>query len=217
VNYLIEYQKKLGLTPDGIMGKNTAAAMMQDLGVTNKLLFACVMGQAMHESGQWVNFRENMNYDVPGLLNIFKGYYKPYPGLAEKHARKPEAIANYVYANRNGNGDEASGDGYYYRGVFGLQTTGRANLLELFEFCGLPADTNPDDLKDNPKVYFQSAFFWFKKNDAERLCCGTTDNHITDIGKKVNRGNAKKTTKPAHHNDERIAYTRQMLKAVGLA
>ena len=217
MNYLQKYQQQLGLTPDGIMGPNTAKAMMDDLGITDKLLFACVMGQAMHESGLWTNFRENMNYNVAGLLNIFGEYYKDHPGLAERHERKPEVIGNYVYANRNGNGDEASGDGYYYRGAFGLQTTGKANFLELFEFCGLPADTNPDDLEGNPKVYFQSAFFWFKKNNAEKLCCGTTDKHITDIGKKVNRGNAKPTTKPAHPNEERIAYTRKMLKAVGLA
>ena len=217
MNYLQKYQQQLGLTPDGIMGPNTAKAMMADLGVTDKLLFACVMGQAMHESAIWTHFRENMNYDAAGLLNIFRDYYKGHPGLAEKHERKPEVIGNYVYANRNGNGDEASGDGYYYRGAFGLQTTGKANFLELFEFCGLPADTNPDDLEDNYKVYFQSAFFWFHQNDAEKLCCGTTDKHITDIGKKVNRGNAKPTTKPAHHNEERIAYTRKMLKAVGLA
>jgi putative chitinase len=217
INYLKKYQQDLGVEPDGKIGPNTAKAIMADLGITDKLLFAHAMGQAMHESGVWTNFRENMNYDAPGLLNIFRDYYKPFPGLAEKHARKPEAIGNHVYANRNGNGNEASGDGYFYRGAFGLQTTGKANFLELFEFCGLPADTNPDDLTDNYKAYFQSIFFWFKKNDAEKLCCGTSDEDITDVGKKVNRGNAKKTTKPAHHNDERIAYTRLMFKAVGLA
>jgi putative chitinase len=216
MNYLVEYQKQLGLDPDGKIGLNTAKAMMADLGVTDKLLFACVMGQAMHESGIWTNFRENLNYNAAGLLKVFKKYYVGHPGLAEKHARKPEVIGNYVYANRNGNGDEASGDGYYYRGAFGLQTTGKANFLELFEYCGLPSDTDPESLRHNYKVYFQSAFFWFKKNDAEKLCKGTSDAIITDIGKKVNRGNTKPTTEPAHHNDERIAYTRKMMKAVGL-
>jgi putative chitinase len=217
MNYLQRYQEKLGLVPDGIMGKKTSEAIMKDLNITDKLLFAHAMGQAMHESGLWTNFRENLNYDAPGLLNIFRTYYRPFPGLADKHERKPEVIGNYVYANRMGNGDEASGDGYFYRGAFGLQTTGKANFLELFEFCGLPPDTNPDDLKHNYKVYFQSIFFWLKKNNAEKLCCGTSDEDITDVGKKVNRGNAKKTTKPAHHNEERIAYTRKMFKAVGLA
>lgn len=217
MNYLVEYQKLLGLTPDGIMGPNTAKAMMADLGITDKLLFAHVIGQGMHESGLWKNFREDLNYDVAGLLNIFRKYYEGKPGLAEKHARKPETIANYVYANRNGNGDEASGDGWFYRGAFGLQTTGKTNFLEFFKYCGLPADTNPDSLKGDPRIYFKSMFFWFKKNNAEKLCTGTSDKHIDNVGKKVNRGNCLEKTPLAHHNTERRKYTKQMFKALGLS
>lgn len=216
MNYLVEYQRKLGLVPDGVIGPKTAAAIMKDLGITDKLLFAHVIGQGMHESGLWTNFRENLNYNEAGLLNIFRKYYINKPGLAKQHARKPQVIANYVYANRNGNGNEASGDGWFYRGAFGLQTTGKTNFQQLFEYCGLPLDIDPDSLVNNPKVYFQSMFFWFKKNDANKLCTGISNTHIDNVGKKVNRGNCLATTPLAHNNKERRTYTKNMFKVLGL-
>jgi putative chitinase len=215
-NYLRDYQRQLGLAPDGILGKVTAKAMMVDLGITNKVLFALVMGQAMHESRQWKDFRENLSYGETGLLANFPTYYGHRPLLVKEHARKPEKIANYVYANRNGNGDEASGDGWKYRGTFSLQLTGKTNLTEFFQSIGLPIDTDPDSLKDNAKVYFQAAFFWFYKNDAVKLCTSTGDFCIDTVGKKVNRGNALLTTPLALNNKERRLFTKQIIKAVGL-
>lgn len=216
-NYLVEYQRQLGLTPDGAIGPKTTRAIMEDLGITDKLLFAHAMGQAMHESGLWTNFRENMNYGEAGLLNIFGKYYKPHPGLAEKHAHNPQKIANYVYANRNGNGDEESGDGYKYRGIFGLQLTGRANIVPFLVSIGLPSDTDPDALKNDYKAYFQAIFYWFKKNGADKLCTGTSNACIDAVGKKVNRGNVLPKTPLAINNAERREYTKAMFKSVGLA
>ena len=214
MNYLVEYQKQLGLDADGIMGKGTAAAMMQDLNVTDKLLFAHVLGQVAHESGQYANFRENLNYGESGLLNIFKKYYTP--ELAKKHARHPELIGNHVYANRMGNGDEASGDGYKFRGIFGLQLTGKANIQDFLAHIGLPADTDPDSLQDNPKAYFQAAFYWFEKNGANNLCISTSDGCILDVSRKVNIGNTKTSAIP-HGLDDRKAKTQAMFRALGLA
>jgi putative chitinase len=208
LNYLQQYQILLNLTPDGKIGPNTAKAMMADLGITDKLVFAHVMAQVAHESGGFSHFRENMNYSAAGLLNIFGEYYKPFPGLAEKHARNSEAIGNHVYANRMGNGDEASGDGYFYRGTFSLQTTGKDNHLELFEFCGLPPDTNPDDLKDNYKVYFQSAFFWFKKNGVDKLCKSSDADCVKKVSRRVNGGD--------NGLKDRQSQAKIMFKAVGV-
>jgi len=72
MDYLKAYQEKLGLVADGKMGPNTAKAMMADLGITDKLFFAHMMGQVAHESGLYKNARENLNYGEEGLLNIFK-------------------------------------------------------------------------------------------------------------------------------------------------
>ena len=214
MNYLVEYQRALGLDPDGKIGPNTAKAMMADLGITDKLLFSHVMGQVAHESGLYTNFRENLSYSSEGLQNIFRKYYTPQ--LADKHARHPELIANHVYASRMGNGDESSGDGWKYRGIFGLQLTGKTNIQEFLAHIGLPIDTDPDSLKDNPKAYFQAAFFWFEKNGANKLCTSTSNDCILNVSRKVNIGNTKTTAIP-HGFDYRKAKTQSMFKALGLA
>ena len=216
MNYLKQYQAKLGLVADGVIGPKSAAAMMNDLGIDNKLVFAHLMGQIAHESGLYTNARENLNYNEAGLLNIFKKYYSPYPGLAAKHSRKPMLIANHVYANRMGNGNEASGDGWKYRGIFGLQLTGKRNIQEFIQYLGLPPDTDPEALLSDPKNYFLAGKFWFEKNGANELCTATTEQCILRVSRLVNIGNPYSTAMP-HGLDGRIAHTKTMLKSVGLA
>lgn len=214
MNYLQKYQKLLGLEPDGILGKDTAAAMMKDLGITDKLLFAHAMGQAQHESGNWVHFRENLNYDTKGLLKYFGKYYNL--DLATAHSRKPVIIGNHVYANRLGNGPESSGDGYKNRGIFALQLTGANNIKRFLKSIGLPEDTDPDSLKEDVRTYFKAIFFWFKDNDAEKYCTDTALSTIDRVGKKVNRGNTLEKTPLAFNNEERRKYTKNMFKALKL-
>lgn len=207
MNYLVEYQRKLGLEADGVMGKKTAAAMMQDLNITDKLFFAHLIGQIAHESGLYRNARENLNYNAAGLLNIFKKYYTP--ELAAKHERKPELIANHVYANRMGNGDEASGDGWKYRGIFGLQLTGKDNIQAFIKYLGLPEDTDPDSLLDDPRNYFLAGLYWFTKNGVDKLCTSTKETCIVAVTRRVNGG--------TNGLDDRIKQTKAMFKALGLA
>lgn len=206
-DYLKLYQAQLGLAPDGVLGKKTAASIMGDLGITDRLLFAHVMAQVAHESGMYTHFRENLSYSEAGLLNIFKKYYTP--ELAEAHAHKPEKIANHVYSKRNGNGDEASGDGWKYRGVFGLQLTGKTNIQEFLASIGLPIDTDPDSLKDNPRAYFQAAFFWFRKNGVDRLCTAANDNCILAVSKRVNGGTIGL--------EDRKAKSHEIFRALGIS
>jgi putative chitinase len=213
MNYLAEYQRKLGLTQDGLMGPNTAKAMMEDLGITDKLFFAHMMGQIAHESGLYKNARENLNYSASGLLNIFRKYYTP--SLATQHERKPELIANHVYANRMGNGDEASGDGWKYRGIFGLQLTGKDNIVAFIKSLGLPENINPDSLLDDPKNYFLAGKYWFENNNAVKLCDSTSSDCILRVSRKVNIGNTKTTAIP-HGLVDRKKQTISMFKALGI-
>lgn len=207
MNYLQKYQQKLGLNPDGIMGPQTAKAMMADLGITEKLFFAHMMGQVAHESGGFVHARENLNYSADRLLEIFKKYYTP--ALASQHERKPEKIANHVYANRMGNGDEASGDGWKYRGIFGLQLTGRTNIQDFIKSIGLPEETNPDMLLLDPRNYFLAGKFWFEKNGVDKQCVATSTACITTVSKRVNGG--------TNGLPDRISQTGKVFKALGLA
>lgn len=206
-NYLVEYQKQLGLEADGVFGRQTAAAMMKDLGITNKLFFGHLMAQIAHESGMYRNARENLGYSAAGLLNIFKKYYTP--ELAEAHAHKPEQIANHVYANRMGNGNVASGDGWKYRGIFGLQLTGKDNIQAFIRHLGLPEGTDPESLLGNPRNYFLAGLYWFTENGVDTVCTSITDTCITAVTKRVNGG--------TNGLEDRKALSRKMFKALGLA
>jgi putative chitinase len=95
-----------------------------DINTANRV--ACFLGQTAHESGGYRALRENLNYSASGLNGIFKKYF-PTPESAKPYERQPEKIANKIYANRMGNGNEASGDGFCYRGRGLIQLTGKTN------------------------------------------------------------------------------------------
>jgi putative chitinase len=95
-------------------------------GITSKQRVAMFLAQTGHESGNWNLLEENLNYSAAALLRVFPKYYKT-QAAANADARKPQQIANRVYASRMGNGDTASGDGYKYRGRGILQVTGKSN------------------------------------------------------------------------------------------
>jgi putative chitinase len=90
------------------------------------LRLAHFLAQAGHESGGFKALNENLNYGAKGLLGIFKKYF-PTEALAKQYERKPEKIANRVYGGRMGNGPEATGEGYKFRGRGYIQLTGKDN------------------------------------------------------------------------------------------
>ena len=143
-------------------------------------------GQTGHETGGFRVFSENLNYSANGLKKVFGKYF---PGnLAEEYARNPEKIANRVYGNRMGNGDEASGDGYKFRGRGALQLTGKNNYKSFSKFLN-----NPDILEDPTLVAnqdaFESAIFFFDRNKLWKICDqGMSDATITKLTKRINGG-----------------------------
>jgi putative chitinase len=116
--------KLKGHIPDAVIAQipDTAARF----NITNNLRLAHFLSQCGHESGSWTAVRENLNYSAKGLMGIFKKYFSN-ATLANAYQRQPEKIANRVYANRMGNGDEHSGDGYKFRGRGYIQLTGKEN------------------------------------------------------------------------------------------
>jgi len=215
-DYLTKYQELLGLKADGVIGPITAKAIMDDIGIKDRVLFSHLFGQMRLESGGFSKFRENMNYSAKGLMSTFERYYKGKPELAEAHAHRPTTIANYVYANRNGNKGVESGDGYFYRGAFGLQTTGRANFLALFRELGLPADTDPDSLEEDVRTYFRAGLFYFNHNNVDTLCTGTSASCILSVGRKINLGTYRTETMPIHA-ELRQEYTKALFRSTGLS
>jgi putative chitinase len=179
-------QQKIGVTADGAWGPGTlrAAAKYYKLSPARAAHF---FGQTSHETGGFKAFSENLNYGAKGLMGVFKKYF-PNEAVAKQYERKPEKIANRVYANRMGNGDEASGDGWRYRGRGALQLTGRTNYETFAAYCNRPdVMTNPDLVAT--ELAFESAMFFFERNKLWSICDqGVTDAAILSVSKKVNGG-----------------------------
>jgi putative chitinase len=197
-----EFQATNGLTADGVLGKASFAKMKELWKVTDEQL-AHILGQCHHESGGFTADTENLNYGVKGLMSIFKKYF-PTEALALQYERKPEKIANKVYASRMGNGDEASGDGWKFRGRGALQLTGKDNYKAFTTFIKEDCITNPDLVKG--KYFLESALFFFNKNGLLPLATTVTTDSITKISKRVNGG--------THGLEDRIVQTNKFYKQI---
>jgi putative chitinase len=183
---LINLQKKIGVTADGAFGPGTfkAAAAYYKLSPNRAAHF---FAQTAHESGNFKAFSENLNYGAKGLRGIFRKYF-PTDALARAYERKPAKIANRVYGNRMGNGDEASGEGFAFRGRGALQLTGKFNYSEFAKYINRP------DIMDNPdlvatELAFESALWFFDKNKLWGICDqGINDAAILALTKRINGG-----------------------------
>lgn len=154
--------------------------------VSSALRLSHFLAQCAHESGNFKVLNENLNYSADGLLKIFPKYFKD-KATADAYARKPEKIANRVYANRMGNGDEASGDGYKFRGRGYIQLTGKDNYKAFSDFIGEDCVDNPDLVSS--KYPLTSAAFFFEKNKLWDICDkGNTPDVVTLVTKRVNGG-----------------------------
>jgi putative chitinase len=178
-------QERAGVAADGAFGPGTMKAAMELLKLT-PIRAAHFFAQTSHETGGFKAFSENLNYSAQGLQGIFGKYF---PGtLEESYARQPEKIANRVYASRMGNGDEASGDGWKFRGRGALQLTGKANYEAFAKYLG------NNEVLENPdlvatKYSFESAMFFFERNKLWAICDqGINDAAILALTKRINGG-----------------------------
>ena len=179
-------QTKIGVTADGAFGPGTMKKAMEYYKFTPERA-SHFFAQTAHESGNFKAFSENLNYGASGLLGIFKKYF-PTEALAKQYERKPEMIANKVYASRMGNGDEASGDGYKFRGRGALQLTGKDNYKAFSDYLKKPEImTNPDLVAT--EFSFESAVFFFDKNKLWDICDkGVSKDTILALTKRINGG-----------------------------
>ena len=179
-------QKKIGVNPDGSFGAGTIKAAMAFYKMSPERA-AHFFAQTAHESGNFKAFSENLNYGAKGLMGIFKKYF-PDAATAAKYERKPEKIANRVYASRMGNGDEASGDGWKFRGRGALQLTGKSNYQAFASYLNKPEIMTNPDLVAN-EYAFESALYFFEKNGLWKICDqGVSDATILSLTKKINGG-----------------------------
>ena len=196
-------QEKIGVTADGAFGPGTMKKAMEFYKLT-PVRAAHFFAQTAHETGGFKAFSENLNYSVDGLQKIFGKYF---PGnLEESYAKNPQKIENRVYASRMGNGNEASGDGFKFRGRGALQLTGKENYKAFSDYLKKPEImTNPDLVATT--YSFESAMFFFDKNKLWSICDqGINDAAILALTKRINGG--------THGLDDRNAKTKKYYEYV---
>lgn len=176
---------------------------MQEFSINTLPREAAFLAQLAHESGEFSRLTENLNYSAQGLMKTFK---KQFPSLESTlgYKNNPQKIANKVYANRYGNGSEATGDGWRYRGRGFIQLTFKDNYSSASQALGLNLDlvTNPD-LATRPDIAFRIAGWFWSKAKLNPLADAEL---IEQIGQIINGGN--------HGKAQRLAYYQKAIKVL---
>jgi len=191
-----DLQTKIGVTPDGTFGPETLRTAVKYYKLDSPE-GAHFFGQTAHETESFAIFSENLNYSADTLTKVWP---KLFPAdIAAKYAHQPEKIANRAYANRMGNGDENSGDGWKYRGRGAIQLTGKENYQLFANHIAVPAIVlNPDLVAT--EYAFESALYFFEINKLWSICeKGVNEPTIAELTKRINGG--------TNGLDDRIAKT----------
>src|SRR5437588_4671914 len=173
----------------GLTGKLPAAVIAQipdtakEFGITTNLRLAHFLAQCALESSGFTAIVENLSYSAQRLLQVFPKYFRGVD--PNDYARNPEKIGNRVYANRMGNGDEASGDGFKFRGRGYIQLTGKNNYTSFSQFVGEDCVANPDLVAT--KYPLASAAFYFNSNNVWAICYrAANDATVTEVSIALN-------------------------------
>lgn len=178
--------------------------------ITTRLRAALFLAQIGHESLGLSKLEENLNYSAQRLLEVFPKHFTAQ--TAAQYARRPQAIASRVYAGRSGNGDEASGDGWRFRGRSPIHLTHLQNYAWMQELTGVPLLENPDlalDIAHGAEI----AAAWWHGSGLNPLADA---NDVLGISRKINLGSAKSKKTP-NGLRERIARTGFAKAALGEA
>ena len=177
-------EKLKGHIPESVIAQIPDTA--KKFNITTSLRLAHFLAQCGHESGGFKAVQENLNYSAKGLKDTFKKYFIS-EAVATPYARNPEKIASKVYANRMGNGDESTKEGFKFRGRGYIQLTGKQNYTAFGKFIGEDTISNPDLVAT--KYPLASAAFFFDSNKLWSICDkGADDATVTAVTKRVNGG-----------------------------
>jgi putative chitinase len=163
--------------------------------ITTPQRVAAFLAQCAHESGGFVFLKENLNYKAASLRRVFPKYF-PDDATAAQYAGKGEMIANRVYANRMGNGDEASGDGFRYCGRGLIQLTGKNNYEEFAMSIETPVEEIPEYLATFEGAAQSACWFW-EKNQLNKWA-DTGD--IKELTRRINGGYIGLEDRIKHYN-----------------
>lgn len=157
--------------------------ILPDYGIDTPERLAAFIAQSAHESTDFTRLKENLNYRWESLRKVFPKYF-PTDDLAKKYERKPEMIADRVYANRMGNGPESSGDGWRYCGRGLIQLTGKETYQGFADSIETPLEEIAEYLMTFEGAVQGSCWFW-ETNNLNRWA--DTRDMIT-LTKRINGG-----------------------------
>jgi putative chitinase len=152
--------------------------------INNPERISMFLAQVGHESAGMSVMEENLNYSAQGLNKIFPKYFIRAGRDANAYAKKPEKIANVVYSSRMGNGNEASGDGYRYRGRGFIQLTGKSNYSAFAADMEMPLEEATAWLETAEGAIWSACWFW----DSRELNKWADKGDIVTVTKKINGG-----------------------------
>jgi putative chitinase len=191
-----------GHVPAGVIAQIPETALK--FGITSNLRLAHFLAQCALESTGFTATVENLNYRAARLMQVFPKYFRGVDPAA--YANNPAKIANRVYANRMGNGDEASGDGFKFRGRGYIQLTGKTNYTSFSQFIGEDCVADPDLVAT--KYPLASAAFYFSSNHIWGICDrGANDATVTQVSVAVNGS-------PPHAVPERLQNFKTFMRAL---
>ncbi len=150
---------------DALFGKQTELgghSLLEDYDINTPKRIAYFMAQCHHESGGFVFVSENLNYKASGLVKVFPKYFNE--NTARAYEKQPQKIANRVYANRMGNGDEASGEGFKYAGKGIIQLTGKDNYTRFAQSLEISVEDAAEYMKTFEGAAQSACWFWETNN-----------------------------------------------------
>lgn len=166
--------------------RNELQEVIEEYQINTALRLSHFLSQCHHESGGFRSKIENMNYGAKRLMEVFPKYF-PTLQMAQEYAGKPEKIGSRVYANRMGNGDESTGEGFKYRGRGFIQITGKNKYRTLSNLWDIDILDNPDLIAE--KYPFKSAgWFWNAAKLNQYADKGSTMADVEKVTKIVNGG-----------------------------
>lgn len=176
--------------------------LLPDYSIDTPQRVAAFLAQCAHESGGFTFLKENLNYRAESLMRTWPRHF-PTMEIATQYARQPERIANRAYANRMGNGDEASGDGWRYAGKGLIQLTGCNNYTAFANSISMPLDQVPTYLETFDGAVQSACWFW----NTNRLNQWADSGDIDTMTRRINGG--------LHGIDDRRARYNQALSVLG--
>ena len=174
---------------------NALCEILPEYEINTPQRVAAFLAQCAHESGGFKFLKENLNYRAASLRKVFPKYF-PDDAIAARYANKPEMIANRVYGNRMGNGDEASGDGFRYCGRGLIQLTGKENYTNFGNSIGKSADQVIEYLKTLEGALESACWYW----NSRKINAACDANDITKMTKLVNGGTIGLADRKKHYD-----------------